>query len=630
MFPLQGGMPTAITYSDDVFSAYTYTGNGSTQTITNGINLSGKGGLVWMKGRNNTTAHALYDTVRGATFDLAVDTTAAATTQTTGLTAFNSNGFALGTLSKLNSNTATYASWTFRKAPKFFDIVTYTGNGATNAQSIAHNLEIAPGLIIIKRLNSTSNWFVYHRSQGDDKVLRLNTTELASTISFTNWTATSSVFGPPSISGSADANVSGGTYVAYLFAHDTTTDGNIQCGTFTTDAVGDATVNLGWEPQFLIVKNVTATSDWWIFDTTRNWVDRVSGSGVLNTTIGIDGSWGGVNSPTATGFKINISASANFIYIAVRRSNKPPTAGTQVLQAVAYTGNSDVQTITTSTLVAPDLFWAKWRAGTPGNSSHNIWDRLRGVASGRLFSNLNNAEGSGSAITSFNMNGVTLNSNFANTSSTTYIGWLFKRARGVFDQVCYSGTNAARVITHNLGVVPELIIVKNRTTSTDWAVYSAPVGKDNALFLHLTNAFGAVAHWDNTLPTSTGFSLTTNAVVNQNGSNYLAWIFASSAGISKVGSYTGNGTLQTINCNFVAGARFVLIKSISSGGNWYVWDTTRGIIAANDPYLILNGTDAEITTDDSIDPVATGFIVNQLATTNINVNTATYLFLAIA
>jgi hypothetical protein len=101
-------------YIEDVFSTYLYTGNGSTQTITNDIDLSGKGGLVWIKGRSGATDHALYDTARGATFDIASNTTAAQTTQSTGLTSFGSTGFSIGALAKINTNAATYVSWAFR------------------------------------------------------------------------------------------------------------------------------------------------------------------------------------------------------------------------------------------------------------------------------------------------------------------------------------------------------------------------------------------------------------------------------------------------------------------------------------------------------------------------------------
>ena len=97
-----------------------------------------------------------------------------------------------------------------------------------------------------------------------------------------------------------------------------------------------------------------------------------------------------------------------------------------------------------------------------------------------------------------------------------------------------------------------------------------------------------------------------------------------------MGNYTGNGSTQTINCGFTTGARFVLIKRTDSTGDWYVWDSARGIVAGNDPHLSLNTTTAEVTTNDSVDADSSGFIVNQLAATNVNVNAATYIFLAIA
>ena len=121
-----------------------------------------------------------------------------------------------------------------------------------------------------------------------------------------------------------------------------------------------------------------------------------------------------------------------------------------------------------------------------------------------------------------------------------------------------------------------------------------------------------------------------NSTISGAGILYVAYLFASCPGVSKVGSYTGNGSSQTINCGFTGGARFVLIKRTDSTGAWYVWDSARGIVAGNDPYLLLNSTAAEVATDDSLDTNSTGFIVNQDAATNINVSSASYIFLAIA
>jgi len=116
---------------------------------------------------------------------------------------------------------------------------------------------------------------------------------------------------------------------------------------------------------------------------------------------------------------------------------------------------------------------------------------------------------------------------------------------------------------------------------------------------------------------------------NASGQNYIAYLFASLDGVSKVGSYTGNGSSQTINAGFTTGARFILIKRTDSTGDWYVWDSLRGIVTGNDPHLSLNTTTAEVS-DDSIDPDSSGFIVNQISATNINVSSAAYIYYAVA
>jgi hypothetical protein len=126
------------------------------------------------------------------------------------------------------------------------------------------------------------------------------------------------------------------------------------------------------------------------------------------------------------------------------------------------------------------------------------------------------------------------------------------------------------------------------------------------------------------------FTVGTGATVNENSGTYVAYLFASLTGVSKVGSYTGNGSSQTINCGFTAGARFVLIKRSDGNGDWVVFDSARGIVAGNDPYLELNTTDAEVTDKDAVDTDNSGFIVNETTGPNVNTNSATYIYLAIA
>jgi hypothetical protein len=121
--------------------------------------------------------------------------------------------------------------------------------------------------------------------------------------------------------------------------------------------------------------------------------------------------------------------------------------------------------------------------------------------------------------------------------------------------------------------------------------------------------------------------------VNDPGSAYILLLFASLDGISKVGSYTGNDGTQTIDCGFTTGARFILIKRSSGNGDWFVWDTERGINVASDPFLTLNTNDAESPGQDEIDAHASGFIINSpggSGDAEINKSGSTYIFYAIA
>jgi hypothetical protein len=155
--------------------------------------------------------------------------------------------------------------------------------------------------------------------------------------------------------------------------------------------------------------------------------------------------------------------------------------------------------------------------------------------------------------------------------------------------------------------------VKRRNTSSDWAVYHSATGNTDRLELNNAGPASSVLWWNNTTPTDSVFSLGSSSVVNTSGDTYIAYLFASLDGVSKVGSYTGNGSLTgpSIDCGFSAGPRFVLIKRTDSAENWYVFDSERGIVAGADPYLMLNSTAAEINAGDIIDPTSSGF---QLAT----------------
>ena len=625
---------------EDVFSTYLYTGNGATQTITNGINLSGQGGLVWAKSRVAGNSHILTDTARGVANTLATNFDGAQNAlETNALNSFNSNGFTLNNSVRINASGESTVSWTFCKAPNFFDVVTYTGNGGDNF--VNHSLGVRPGFIIIKRTNASSNWPVVARTTGtlyayfSGALLGLNHTSGTGLIleSASRFTATSFDAGWID-DGSGNANAAGQPYVAYLFAHNTASDGFIQCGSFNNSG-GPATVTLGWEPQWILMKNAAAAGDWFMVDNMRGLV--VGGSDpYLYANSAVAENSGDIVTPTATGFvTAGLPGSTNFIYMAIRRGPmRTPTLGTSVFAPVTYTGTGSARTITTGFVT--DLVLGHGRRDDLSGTA--VADRLRGDTR-YLETSATSAEatsdGTTQDITGFDfMTGYGLgvpNNSWMNNAGSPGINWNFRRAPGFMDVVCYTGTGSATTFNHNLGVAPELMIVKRRNNVRNWAVYVSSVGANKFLKLNLPNTPETdTSVWNNTAPTSTVFSVGTSADGNGSGDTYVAYLFASAPGVSKVGSYTGNGSSQTINCAFTTGARFVLIKRTDDTGDWYVWDSARGIVAGNDPYLALNSTAAEVTTNDSVDTDSTGFVVNQVAASNINVNAATYIFLAIA
>jgi len=593
----------------------------------------------------------LYDTVRGATKDLASNTTTAETTQATGLTAFSGTGFSIGALAKLNTNAATYASWAFREQAKFFDIVTWTGNG-TN-RTIPHNLGSVPGCIIVKRTNSAATWTVYHRGLANTQFLALDLT-LAAITDATVWNSTTPTSTEFSVGTSSNVNANTFTYVAYLFAHNaggfglSGNDNVISCDSFTTDGSGLATVTLGYEPQYVMVKRTSASSDWLIFDTMRG-LTVTNDAFLRANTSEAEVSALNLIAPTATGFTIDFSVlgytSASFIYIAIRRGPmKVPTSGTSVFSPVAYTGNA---TDTLQSAGFPVDMIAILRRSNPfgdGDGNPSIMDRLRGGNSRSLITSSSSAESTSTNNTLYLDNSVGFKTTannpgaptgyYFNVSTNPYIAECFRRAPGFFDVVCYTGTGSYPfTVNHNLGVVPELMIFKKRSAAENWWVYLQPLTAPNANWYQNYLIFTAAARASDlssitSAPTSSVITLANFLAANNQ--TYVAYLFATAPGVSKVGSYTGTGTTQTINCGFTAGARFVLIKRTDSTGDWYIWDSARGIVAGNDPYLLINSTAAEVTNTDYVDTAATGFEISSTAPAAINANGGTFIFLAIA
>jgi hypothetical protein len=321
---------------------------------------------------------------------------------------------------------------------------------------------------------------------------------------------------------------------------------------------------------------------------------------------------------------------------------KVPTSGNSVFYPNAI---SQAETIdSTNVPFPPDLVNTFSRNGTDRSVGQmQFVDRLRSLGtpnnslSGNggpaLLSASTAAEGGSPSYVQLKADSqnITRSSGWNSASYGNWIYYFIRRAPSFFDEVCFSGTGSARTVTHNLTVVPELMIVKQRSNTAPWAVYDATNGPTKWLELQDTRATTASTQpWNNTAPTSSVFTVGTSNSTNGSGETFVAYLFATCAGVSKVGTYTGTATTLQVNCGFTGGARFVLIKRTDSTGDWYVWDSARGIIAGNDPYLLLNSTAAEVTNTDYVDTYSAGFEISSTAPAAINASAGTFIFLAIA
>jgi hypothetical protein len=340
--------------------------------------------------------------------------------------------------------------------------------------------------------------------------------------------------------------------------------------------------------------------------------------------------------PTSTGFKLidsNGQANSNgetYIYIAIRRGPlAPPESGTEVFASDFARAAADGEKPEYRSGFPVDTRLTLYRSG--GSSSYPaIGSRITGNE--YLVTSSTAAGGAWTSQTFDYMNGFM--DTAASTINTTLISHMWKRAPNFFDVTCHTSVGSpSQQINHNLGVIPEMVWIKSRNDSQNWYVYHKDLTAGKNLFLN-TNDAETQSNTGTPQPvyTATYWTPGENGVLSGGGNTktYIAYLFASLAGISKVGSYTGNGgASQDIDCGFTSGARFVLVKAASGTGDWWIWDTERGITAGNDSSMRLNTTDAEVTTLDFIDPLSSGFTVVG-SDSSRNGSGIEYIFYAIA
>lgn len=643
---------------EDIFSIDQYDGNASTNVITNGVDLT-SGGMVLHNRPTASNGFYITDTVRGGTKEF--DITSGAELTTGRINSFNNNGYTLNGTSGGNANASgtEYISYTFKNQDNFFNCFQYTGNGST--QEIAHGLGSTPGLILVKRPGY--HWGFWHKGfAGTAKGAYFNLSS-APTDKLTWFNNNTSAVDPTSthftVGSSGQVNGNGATYTCYVFADnnnaafgETGDQDVIKCGTFV-GSTSKPFIDLGFEPQFLMIRNITNAADWILVDTMRGF----TGDGDLDdyylkpNVASASQTAFDIFELKSNGVKVIGSNHANwnqtgstYVYVAIRTSGMGTPTDVDDVFHIGDTTNGDEKGGGFKT----DLHYMIGNTG--GSWSPYITTRsiTNSVSKNYMSSNSNAALSTGGTDL-FSSTGMDSNG----YAGRQYL--YFARAKGFLDVVCHSGTNtSSQAIPHGLQTIPEMIWSKSTNSNGDWIVYhkdmadgtGGGVPEDYYVTLNSTGTSpkydrtDSATAWNDTAPTATEF--TVGSLSNGSTSNYyVSYLWSTVDGISKVGSYSGNGGTQNIDCGFTAGARYVWIRSINSGAGQFsttsqtvVFDTRRGIVAGDDPYYHMGSymSNGDVTNKDMIDPYSGGFAVNNETSegAQLNTNGKKYIFYAIA
>ena len=331
---------TTIDDPGEYFNTKLYTGNGSAGHAITGVGFQPD--WIWIKDRGATNWHSVRDSVRGTSKQLFTNETNAEETAAY-VTAFGSNGFTLGTNNTdVNASNHTYASWNWKAGTSFsnsaganganlastgsvsttagFSIVSFTGN-RDETRTVFHKLNAVPKMIIFKNRASTNGWTIYNETIGNAKKLTLNNTSAAGncTACFASTTPTSAVF---TVGDDGDTNGGGEAMIAYCFAD---VQGYSKFGSY----IGNGNVSgtfcyLGFKPAWIMFKQTNTTSNWTIYDTTRD-TFNVMEDKIHPNTSGAESDFTGLDS-LSNGFKFRTTegtfnaSGGSFIYMAFAKN----------------------------------------------------------------------------------------------------------------------------------------------------------------------------------------------------------------------------------------------------------------------------------------------------------------------
>ena len=537
-----------------------------------------------------------------------------------------------------------------------FSTVEYTGN-ATSGATVAHGLDVAPEMIFVKNLDSggNNNWSVYSGPNGATGLLYLNLT-YDFTVTSSRWNDTAPTNQLFTLGNDGTVNASGDSFIAYCFASKA---GLSKVGSFTGNGTSSKIIETGFRVGWVLLKNTTTNGyRWYLLDDKRGGSSRLfaNNNDPANT-----------NQKTVkfleNGFEVTTSdAEVNksgdtIVYLAFASDGSSTTPSL----ASSFSATENTSPSTNQAIAAgftPDMAWIK--GSTIGSGNPTAWgqyDTIRGDGM-TLQSDNNGAEGnynthpSGDLAMKFTSTGYNtppLVNNNVNNASDDYINYFWKagglasinttgtitsivsaNAAAGISVVKYIGNNTSgATIAHGLSSAPEMMIVKRLDSSGDWDVYHSALGATKYTILDTDQASLTASNiWNDTAPTSTVFSVGNHASVNASGGSYIAYLFTSITGFSKVGSYTGaNPSAVSVNLGF--NPDMVIIRNSSNTGDWIVYDKQRSPTGNFDDYVLLNTTGAQGTTGGNwVTPTATGFDTNGSGGGWTNANGDTYLYLA--
>jgi hypothetical protein len=354
-------------------------------------------------------------------------------------------------------------------------------------------------------------------------------------------------------------------------------------------------------------------------------------------------------------------------YKALCTQNLPtPTVGgsaaslaTKYFNILTYTGNGLAGNARSGLGFQPDFLWFKSRSGARSHGLFNsVATRAYGLAS--EVANEQYTSAAGRDLASFDSDGFTVgvpeNFNSTNASGDSIVTWAWKgggtavnnTAGSITSQVSaspisgfstltYTGNGTAgATVGHGLGAVPQMMIVKNRITATSWRVYMSVLGNVYSILLNSTAGVRSdLNSWNTTTPTSTVFTLGSDAGVNEDGRTFIAYCFTPIAGYSAFGSYTGNGSTNGpfVHTGFRPAYIMVRRSNSSDGGEWKIHDATRTPFNWTCNVLFANGADVENTTENEatygVDMLSNGFKIRASHSSH-NTSDAPYIYMAFA